>query len=29
MATHSMEAAGISDTLVKLRDGQIEEITRR
>ncbi|MGB8323920.1 MAG: ABC transporter ATP-binding protein [Candidatus Acidiferrum sp.] len=28
MATHSMEAAGISDTLVKLRDGQIEEITR-
>jgi putative ABC transport system ATP-binding protein len=29
MATHSMEAAGISDTLVNLRDGQIEEITRR
>jgi ABC-type lipoprotein export system ATPase subunit len=29
MATHSVEAAGISDTLVKLRDGQIEEITRR
>jgi putative ABC transport system ATP-binding protein len=29
MATHSMEAAGISDRLVKLRDGQIEEITRR
>jgi putative ABC transport system ATP-binding protein len=29
MATHSVEAAGISDTLVRLRDGQIEEITRR
>jgi putative ABC transport system ATP-binding protein len=29
MATHSIEAAGISDTLVKLRDGQIEEIIRR
>jgi putative ABC transport system ATP-binding protein len=26
MATHSMEAAAISDTIVKLRDGRIEEI---
>ena len=29
MATHSLEAAAISDTLVRLRDGHIEEITRR
>jgi ABC-type lipoprotein export system ATPase subunit len=29
MATHSLEAAEVCDTLVRLRDGQIEEITRR
>jgi ABC-type lipoprotein export system ATPase subunit len=29
MATHSIEAAAMSDTLVRLRDGHIEEITRR
>ncbi|HTQ95396.1 MAG TPA: ABC transporter ATP-binding protein [Candidatus Acidoferrum sp.] len=29
MATHSMEAAELCDTLVRLRDGQIEEIIRR
>ncbi len=29
MATHSLEAASVCDTLVKLRDGKIEEITRR
>jgi ABC-type lipoprotein export system ATPase subunit len=29
MATHSMEAAEISDVLVRLRDGHIEEIVRR
>lgn len=29
MATHSLEAAEICDTLVRLRDGHIEEITRR
>jgi ABC-type lipoprotein export system ATPase subunit len=29
MATHSMEAAEICDTLVRLRDGHIEEIIRR
>jgi ABC-type lipoprotein export system ATPase subunit len=29
MATHSAEAAAICDTLVRLRDGRIEEITRR
>jgi ABC-type lipoprotein export system ATPase subunit len=29
MATHSVEAASICDVVVKLRDGQIEEITRR
>jgi ABC-type lipoprotein export system ATPase subunit len=29
MATHSAEAAEICDTLVRLRDGQIEEIVRR
>jgi putative ABC transport system ATP-binding protein len=29
MATHSLEAAGLCDTLVRMRDGRIEEITRR
>jgi len=29
MATHSTEAAALADTLVRLRDGQIEEVTRR
>jgi len=29
MATHSLEAAGMCDTLVKLRDGRVEEVTRR
>ena len=29
MATHSLEAAEVCDTLVRLRDGQIEEIVRR
>jgi ABC-type lipoprotein export system ATPase subunit len=29
MATHSPEAAASCDTLVRLRDGRIEEITRR
>jgi ABC-type lipoprotein export system ATPase subunit len=29
MATHSLEAAEICDTLVRLRDGQIEEVIRR
>jgi putative ABC transport system ATP-binding protein len=29
MATHSLEAAAVSDTLVRMRDGRIEEITRR
>ena len=29
MATHSVEAASICDTLVKLRDGRVEEVTRR
>ncbi len=29
MATHSVEAAAICDTLVRLRDGHIEEIVRR
>jgi ABC-type lipoprotein export system ATPase subunit len=28
MATHSVEAASLSDTVVRLRDGKIEEITR-
>jgi putative ABC transport system ATP-binding protein len=28
LATHSTEAAAVSDTLVRLRDGHIEEITR-
>jgi ABC-type lipoprotein export system ATPase subunit len=29
MATHSLEAASMCDTLVKLRDGRVEEVTRR
>jgi len=29
MATHSMEAAALADALVRLRDGKIQEITRR
>jgi ABC-type lipoprotein export system ATPase subunit len=29
MATHSMEAAALVDTVVRLRDGKIEGITRR
>jgi putative ABC transport system ATP-binding protein len=29
MATHSAEAAAFSDAIVRLRDGKIEEITRR
>jgi putative ABC transport system ATP-binding protein len=29
MATHSLEAAGVCDMLVKLRDGRVEEVTRR
>jgi putative ABC transport system ATP-binding protein len=29
MATHSVEAANVCDMLVKLRDGSIEEVTRR
>lgn len=29
MATHSVEAAGICDALVRMRDGRIEEIARR
>jgi len=29
MATHSLEAAAVCDTLVRLRDGHIEDITRR
>jgi ABC-type lipoprotein export system ATPase subunit len=29
MATHSTEAAALADTLVRLRDGHIEEVTRR
>ena len=28
MATHSLEAASLCDTLVKLRDGRVEELTR-
>ncbi len=28
MATHSMEAAGLADTVVKMRDGKILEVTR-
>jgi len=27
MATHSAEAAGIADTMVRLRDGQVQELT--
>ena len=26
MATHSLEAAGISDTIVRMRDGHVEEV---
>jgi putative ABC transport system ATP-binding protein len=29
MATHSLEAAALADTLVRLRDGRIEEVIRR
>jgi ABC-type lipoprotein export system ATPase subunit len=29
MATHSLEAAALAKTLVRLRDGKIEEIIRR
>jgi putative ABC transport system ATP-binding protein len=29
MATHSQEAANLSDTVVRLRDGNIEEVKRR
>lgn len=29
MATHSLEAASLANTVVRLRDGKIEEITRR
>jgi ABC-type lipoprotein export system ATPase subunit len=29
MATHSMEAAALADVVVRLRDGRIEELTRR
>jgi ABC-type lipoprotein export system ATPase subunit len=29
MATHSLEAASVCDTLVKLRDGRVEGVTRR
>ena len=29
MATHSVEAAALADVVVKLRDGQIAEVTRR
>jgi ABC-type lipoprotein export system ATPase subunit len=29
MATHSAEAAALADTVVRLRDGKIEEVTRR
>jgi putative ABC transport system ATP-binding protein len=29
MATHSLEAAGVCDTLVHMRDGKIEEVFRR
>lgn len=29
MATHSVEAAELADTVVRLRDGKIDEITRR
>jgi len=29
MATHSVEAAAMADVVVKLRDGEIAEVTRR
>jgi ABC-type lipoprotein export system ATPase subunit len=29
VATHSLEAAALANTVVKLRDGKIEEIARR
>ncbi len=29
MATHSVEAAALANVVVRLRDGQIEEVTRR
>ena len=29
MATHSLEAAGIADAVVKMRDGRIEEVIAR
>jgi ABC-type lipoprotein export system ATPase subunit len=29
VATHSLEAASLADTVVKLRDGKIEQIIRR
>ena len=29
MATHSMEAAGVADTVVRMRDGGIEEVIGR
>jgi ABC-type lipoprotein export system ATPase subunit len=29
MATHSVEAAALADVVVRLRDGQIAEMTRR
>jgi ABC-type lipoprotein export system ATPase subunit len=29
MATHSLEAAALADSVVRLRDGKIQEITRR
>ena len=29
LATHSLEAAALADTVVRMRDGKIEEITRR
>jgi putative ABC transport system ATP-binding protein len=29
MATHSLEATAVCDTLVQMRDGRIEEVTRR
>ena len=29
MATHSLEAASLANTLVRLRDGKIEEVARR
>jgi putative ABC transport system ATP-binding protein len=29
VATHSLEAAALADTVVRMRDGKIEEILRR